>query len=208
MLGEVLASQVLFVMADHAGTRQHNSRVMELAGQLGARRFEAQGLIYEGKLALVEGRRDVAIKHLEAARAISEDVGHGFAGPGIMGALALSLDEPDAKYDALDEGVRMLEAGSVSHNHFLFYPDAIDISLDAGDWDRAEGYCAALEEFSLAEPLPWSEFYIARGRTLAALGRNRRDQELTQEMERLCNLAAQANIATALPALQAALISL
>ena len=208
MLGEVLASQVLFVMADHAGTRQHNSRVMELAGQLGARRFEAQGLIYEGKLALVEGRRDVAIKHLEAARAISEDVGHGFAGPGIMGALALSLDEPDAKYDALDEGGRMLEAGSVSHNHFLFYPDAIDISLDAGDWDRAEGYCAALEEFSLAEPLPWSEFYIARGRTLAALGRNRRDQELTQEMERLCNLAAQANIATALPALQAALISL
>ena len=101
----------------------------------------------------------------------------------------------------------MLEAGSVSHNHFLFYPDAIDISLGAGDWDRAERYCSALEDFAKPEPLPWSDFFIARGRALAAWGQNRRDQALTEEIRRLSNLAAQADIAMALPALQAALNS-
>ena len=32
----------------------------------------------------------------------------------------------------------MLEVGSVSHNHFFFYPDAIEVSLDIGNWDGAE----------------------------------------------------------------------
>jgi hypothetical protein len=53
----------------------------------------------------------------------------------------------------------MLEAGSVGHNQFLFYPDAIDISLGAGDWERAERYCFALEDFATPEPLPWSDFF-------------------------------------------------
>jgi len=207
MLGNVLAVQVLFVMADYARARQYNAGVIEFSRQLGARRFEAQGLLYEGKLDMAEGRRDDAIRHLNAALAISESVGHGFVGPCIAGALAQSRSERSGVYNALEEGERMLEAGSVSHNHFLFYPDAIDISLGAGDWDRAERYCSALEDFAKPEPLPWSDFFIARGRALAAWGQNRRDQALTEEIRRLSNLAAQADIAMALPALQAALNS-
>ena len=122
-----------------------------------------------------------------------------------MGAVALCLDEPNAIFGALKEGERMLEAGSVSHNHFMFYPDAIEISLNAGEWDRAERYSSALEDFTKAEPLPWSDFFIARGRVLSAVGRRRWDAELKAEVQRLYSEAERANIAIAMPALKAVL---
>jgi tetratricopeptide (TPR) repeat protein len=104
MLGSVLAVQASFVMADYASARQYDSGVMEFSQQLGARRFEAQGLLYEGKLDLVEGWRDDAARHLNAALAISESVGHGFVGPCIASALAGTLTERSGIYNALEDG--------------------------------------------------------------------------------------------------------
>ena len=157
------------------------------------------------KLDLVEDRRDAAIKTLELALEMSGNVGHGFSGPRIMSALARSFDEPKAKCDALDEGERMLEAGSVSHNHFFFYPEAIDVSLDIGDWDGADRYAAALEDFTRLEPLPWSIFFIARGRALAAYGRRDHDNALIEELQRLNKMARQVGFKTAIPPIEAAL---
>jgi len=207
MMGEILAVKVLFEQADYANARQHNAHVIEFSRRLGAPRFEAQALLYEGKLDRVEGRRGDAIKTLESALEMSGNVGHGFTGPRILSALARCLDESKTKCDALDEGEQMLKDGSVSHNHFFFYPDAIQVSLEMENWDGAERYSSAFEDFTKAEPLPWSDFFIARGRALAAWGRNRRDTELTAEIQRLCHEAEAANIATALPSLEDALIA-
>ena len=44
-------------------------------------------------------------------------------------------------------------------------------------------YAAALEDFTRPEPLPWSEFFIAHGRALAACGRGRRDAALRAEIQ-------------------------
>ena len=86
--------------------------------------------MYEGKLDRAEGRPDEAIKTLESALEMSGEVGHGFAGPRIVGEMARNLVETEAKRAALAQGERMLEAGSVSHNHFFFYPDAIEVSFE------------------------------------------------------------------------------
>lgn len=162
-------------------------------------------MLYEGKLNRVENRRDEAINSLEAGIKISENVGHGFTGARLMGALALSLSDPKAKSDALNEGEKMLQAGSVSHNHFFFYPDAIEVSLEIGDWDSAERYSNAFEDFTKPEPLPWSEFFIARGRTLAAWRKGLRDSELITNIQDLRHEAENANMTHALPALEAVL---
>ena len=101
----------------------------------------------------------------------------------------------------------MLEVGSVSHNHFFFYPDAIEVSLDIGNWDGAEHYAAALEDFTKAEPLPWSNFFITRGRALANYCRGERDNALIEELQRLNKLAGQVGLKTANPSIEAALES-
>ncbi len=205
MLGEILAVNVCYEMADYTEARQHNNRAIEFARQLGAPRFEAQALMYGGKLKRSEGRRDDAIKILETALEMSKEVGHGFTGPRIVGEIARNFVETEEKCEALDEGERMLEAGSVSHNHFFFYRDAIEVSLDIGDWNSAERYSTSFEDFTKSEPLPWSNFFTDRGRALAAYGRGVHDEALNEEFQRLNKLAKLVGLKTAIPAIETVL---
>ena len=207
MLGEIIAVQASFEMAEYAKSRQHNARVLDYSRRLGASRFEAQALLYEGRLDRIEGRADEAIKTLEKALEISAEVGHGFTGPRIVGEMARALNEAEAKRAALAEGERMLEAGSVGHNHLFFYRDAIEVSFDIRDWDGVERYAAALENYTRHEPLPWCDFYTSRARALAAWRQGRRQPDVLAEIERLCGEAERVNFATALPALKEALNS-
>jgi hypothetical protein len=98
-------------------------------------------------------------------------------------------------------------AGSVSHNHFFLYPDAIEASIEIGDWGGVERYVAALEDFTRSESLPWCNFFIARGRALAAWGQGRREAHFVAEIQAPCNEAERVNISSALPALKDALKS-
>ena len=196
---------VSYEMAEYAKAREYNARALYLARQLGSPRFEAQALLYEARLDRTDGRRDQAIKTLETALEMSADVGHGFAGPRIVGEMARNLVETEARQAPLARGEGMLEAGSVSHNHFYFYPDAIEVSFEIRDWDGVERYAAALEDFTRLEPLPWSNFFIARGRALAAWGQGRREPPLMAEIQALCDEAKRVRLATALPALKDAL---
>ncbi len=205
MLGEMLVAFVHYEMADYVRAREHNARTLLLARQLGAPRFEAQCLMLDGKLAHVEGRHGDAVAILETALTISEEVGHGFSGPRIMSELARNLEDRQAKRAALRKGERMLEEGSVSHNHFYFYVDAIEVSLEIGDWDEVERYAAALEDFAGSEGLPWSRFFSHHGRVLAAWGRGHRGPAEIAEIERLRDEAERVGFKRLLPALEDAL---
>ncbi len=66
---------------------------------------------------------------------------------------------------------QLLHAGSLGHNHFWFYRDAMDAALNDSDWDSVERYAAALENYTSAEPLPRTTFFITKGRALAKFGR-------------------------------------
>ena len=100
----------------------------------------------------------------------------------------------------------MLRAGAVSHNHLLFPRDAIEVYIEAGDWGRIEHCVAQLEQYTLSERLPFADFYIARGRALAAFGRGQSDNaELTAQLERVRDQGDQIGIRVALSRVEAAI---
>ena len=105
----------------------------------------------------------------------------------------------------MERGEQLLRAGSVGHNHFWFYRDAMDAVLKDSDFDSVERYAAALESYTNAEPLPWTSFFITKGRALAKFGRGKRDDATMEELERLLDEAERVGLKTALPALEAAL---
>jgi hypothetical protein len=123
----------------------------------------------------------------------------------LLGILALVTDAMDERQRALAEGESLLQKGCVGQNYFWFYRDAMEVCLNTGDWGAVERYAAALEEYTRTEPLPWSEFFIARARALAAVGRGRRDDELIAELRALHEEAQRVGFKTALRAIDDAL---
>ena len=103
------------------------------------------------------------------------------------------------------QGVNFVHEACVSHNQLEFYPSAMQVALDLADYDEVERYAAALEDCTRPEPLPWSEFFIARGRALAACGRGRRDATLRTEIQRLRSEGERQGLRIALPELEVAL---
>ncbi len=160
---------------------------LEIARRLGARLFESINLEYLGRFAYHLGDTAKAESLIHNAIAIlrESDFGMRFLAGRALGALALVTRDEEGRRSALSEGEALLQQGVPAHNYLWFYRDAIDVCLLGAHWDGAEAYATALETYTRAEPLPWSEFFTARGRALAALGRGCRKGELTQELQRL-----------------------
>ena len=146
-----------------------------------------------------------ALELLEQALEIGRETGIGFNGPRVLSAIALVTEDPERRRSVLEEGESILRSGAISHNHFWYYRDAIGVSLRSGAWDEVERYAKGLQDYTRPEPLPWSDFFIARGRALVAFGQGRRDAELLRELRRLRDVAERVGMKTALPALDEAL---
>jgi tetratricopeptide (TPR) repeat protein len=205
MLGQMMCFEALTELGEWDRAKAHTKDAQTLALRLGAMRFEAHDLAWLARIATAEGRRAKAIELLERALKICRDTGMAFTGPRVLSALALVTDEPDRRRGFLEEGEAILRSAAISHNQFWFYRDAIEVSLDIGDWLEVERYAVALEDYTRSEPLPWCDFFIAHGRALVAHGRDGRDDVTMQELKRLRDEAARIGLKTALPALDAAL---
>jgi hypothetical protein len=168
LLGETMGVFACYELGDHRAMQTCLAQVMELARQLGARRFEAQGLELEARVLLDTGRRADAAAMLREAMAMCKDAGTQFCGPKVASALSRAVEEPGERAALLAEGKAMLARGAVGHNHLWFYRDAIEAELAAGDGPAALSYVAALEDYTRGEPLAWSDLFAARGRALAA----------------------------------------
>ncbi len=81
----------------------------------------------------------------------------------------------------------------------------MDAALNDSDWDSVERYAAALENYTSAEPLPWTTFFITKGRALAKFGRGKRDDATMEELRHLLDEAERTGLRSALPALEEAL---
>ena len=108
-----------------------------------------------------------------------------FWGPLALGTLALVTRNSDRRRSALSEAEELLRGDSTSHNFLGFYPRAMQTCLQTGEWNEVDRYAQALEYYTSAEPLPYIDFLIARGRALAAFGRGNRDDATVQELQRL-----------------------
>jgi tetratricopeptide (TPR) repeat protein len=176
-------------MGAFANAREQMNLALGLSRKLKAKRFEAHFLCDLAKLAQAQGDRSDASNLVEQALRICRDTGMNYIGPTVLGCHARITDDPKTRKRALDEGESILGKGCVSHNYFWFYRDAIEVCLDTGDWDAVERYAAALEVYTCAEPLPWSDFFIARGRALVNYERGLRDDALIAKLRQLCGEA-------------------
>jgi hypothetical protein len=176
-----------------------------LIRRLGAWRFEASCLRPLGRSMLAEGLRAEALQILHQAVEVCRKTSMPFEGPRTLGTLALAIEDPTERRPVLAEAEEIIQAGCVGHNPLWFYTDAIEVALELADYDEAERFAAALEDYASPEPLPWTDFFAARGRVLAAIGRGKEDDAIRSELRRLQDEARRLGLILALPRLEAAL---
>jgi len=205
MIGHHAAFFCRHALMDFEAALRHAEAALTLAQQLSARRFETEALTFRAELHRLAGSRAEALANAEAAVKISRETSIAFLGPFALGALALASDNPTARQAALEEAEELLRAGAVSHNHLLFPRDAIEVYLETGNWDCVERTATELEQYTRSEPLPFADFYVARGRALARFGRGRSDTAaLEAELKRLLDEGERLGIRIALPGIKAA----
>jgi hypothetical protein len=180
-------------------SKPHAERALELARRLGAKRFEATSLNDLAMAVSAESGAAEASALIRRALAVGREAGVSFIGPVALGHLAITTNDPAERRAALEEGADILRTGAVGHNHLWFFRYAIEASLDAQEWDAAESYSSALAAYTAPEPLPWSDFFVARGRALAACGRGEASPDLLHAVQRLCDEAGRLGLRVRLP---------
>jgi tetratricopeptide (TPR) repeat protein len=205
MMGENMCGFACYEMGEYDRTEAYVARTLQLARSIGARRFEALCVEMEGRRLLECGRRAEAIATLREALAICRDAWMQFCGPKTLGALGRAVEDKAECLRLLDEGEELLQRGSVGHNHLWFYRDAIEAMLALGDAVGALRYVAALEAYTLAEPLPWSKLFIERGRALLGALQGRLDDAARRELARIQAALVAAELRAFLPPVEAAL---
>lgn len=183
---------------------RYSERGLALTRELGALRFVPRFLQSQARVALAENRPTDAEDLLEEAIAVSKCTGIGYIGPALYGVLARAVKDPEKRERALRQGETLLEQGCISHNYIEFYQDAMEAFLDTRDWLRVQDYAASLEDYTRNEPLPMTDFIIARGRTLASIGLGNREDHSLRELRRLRDEAERVGLKHALPAIEAA----
>ena len=148
-------------------------------------------------------RRGDALATLDAALATSRQTDMRFVGPRLLAVLALVSEQ--RRSAALAEGESIIKSGCLAHNALWFYRDAIEAHLKERDVDRARSCAAALADFTRSDPLPWSNFFIDRGRALADPAAGGRDRTLFETLHRLQREAEPAGLKVSLPEISAAL---
>lgn len=158
-----------------------------------------------GCLAMVynlRGDRRQARELLETA--VQTESALPFVGAKLFVMLSMVTDDAATRVRALQTGERLVRDGCMGENTLLFYFFAMDACLDAEEWVEVERYAQALEDYTRAEPLPRSDYMMARARVLAAFGRGDRGKATMLEIQRLIDKAERMHLKITIPALEKA----
>ncbi len=191
--GELIArstsSWILLDRGELQEAEEDARKGLEAVKVIGARRFIPLFNDVIARIRLDAGDRNGALELLDESWSVCREVGVAFAGPVVLGAVALATSDPERRLEALRQGEAILQEGCASHNHFRFYRDAIEVSLREGLWDSVETYAETFQSYFAAEGSPWSDFVIARGRALAASAQDA-NVTLVTELRRLRDYAS------------------
>jgi hypothetical protein len=183
----------------------HAREALVLSQKFGSKFLEAQSLTTLATVAHHSGDAGQALPLARKALALIQSTPMTFIGPRILSVLAACSPDPDERAKALAKAEAILASGSVSHNHFWFRRAAMEQALERQEWDEADRQADALTQYTEPEPLPWSDFYCLRARTLAAVGRRARSPDVPATLRLLRGQAADADLRSALPKIEAAL---
>lgn len=190
---------------DPAVALEASAKSAEIFDRIGAKIWEPLTLILRARSLEQLGDADGALTAARRGAELASETSRALLGPWNMGVLALISEDPTERRLALDTGDEMVADGVVGHCQLWFYRDAIEACLRAGDLDGVDRYVGLLEEFTAPEPLPWSDFFIARGRALAAHARSPDKPEVRDRLRELLQTAATIKMGTAIPAIEQAL---
>jgi class 3 adenylate cyclase/tetratricopeptide (TPR) repeat protein len=160
----------------YAEAENFQTKALDQARVLKARRYEAVILAQCAEVALFRGLRTEASTLARAGREIAEETGPGFAGPIIYGLLGLVEESSEQQEAALAAGEALLLKGSVGHNHFWFRRYAIERALFLARWDEVDRQAGALLQRVADEPLAYASTVAERGQRLARRGRGSSDE--------------------------------
>lgn len=185
MVAHHAAHQSLWLLGRYDDSLVHCEQGLSLARKLGSPLFEAEALLFTGESTQEKGDIAAAYEYTCQAVSLCREHGMAFIGPIALGRLAATSRNLEESEKYLLEGRALLDKGSLSHNHFWFYRDAIEVALNWRLWDQAEEYFDALEEYASREPVPITDFIVARGKALTAFGRGTSNGSLVKRMRDL-----------------------
>ncbi len=207
MIVTTIYGGIQFELGNLPECKQYVHRAMTISQQLGSKFFEGECYCMLSNIELNRGNRLEAYQQAQQGIGIlrASESGMAFWGPCALASLAHATQDADECSAVLDEAEALLKNGSVSHNHIIFYISAMELCLRMAAWEEVERYARALEEYTAVEPLPRCDFFIARGRTLAAFGRGNRDQETLDNIRCLHDEAKRIGLKFAVSAMETAL---
>ena len=172
---------------------------LALAEAVEARRYQAMDLASLAECRLVLGDKAGAMVLIERSLGIARETGMAFGGPIILGLKLRMTDDPRERERCETESDALFAGGSIGHNQIGYRRHVIEDALARGEFPRALAHAAALEDYTRAEPLPYSDFIVARARVLAALAMRPDDPQALRELARLKAEADRVNWSIAWP---------
>jgi class 3 adenylate cyclase/tetratricopeptide (TPR) repeat protein len=166
--GEIIGHHVVFATNLERDDLETAQRALnhshELAVELKARRFQAEGLGFMAQIARCRGDRVTAVSKAREALAIARETGIEYVGGLILGELAAAAESESERQQAREEALTLLARGSLPHNHFWFYQTSIEADLARGAWDDVLRWADALEAYTMDERHPFTELLIRLAR--------------------------------------------
>ena len=206
IVSRLTAGWILVSMDDTAAALWQVNRGLELAEKLGAKRFEPFLKETVARIRLQEGRTNEAAEIAEAALAQLRDLdAMSFIGPWLLSTVALTTSDAARRAEVLAEGEARLQAGSVGHNYFRFHCHAMEANANVGNWGEVRRHADLLSAYTVDEPTPWSEFFIARAIAMADAADG---HDATAQLRALRSRAEAAELRTAIPGIDRALAAL
>ncbi len=170
-------------------------RGMRLMRSLNMMRFETLQVICASRVRHWQGQSQEAQHLADKALALARQSPNlDFIGPICLGVLALVTRDPKVRHGAMAEAEALLADGSFSFNYLSFYREAMNATLAAGELDATLRYAQALEDYARAEPFPWGQFLVERGRALARFYSGDRDSQTRADIARLLREAKAAGL--------------
>ncbi len=160
-------TKVYYELGDWEGAIEQSERALEIAKTIDAHRFIPMYLCFLAKVALAKDQTDVALALAKSSVEHNRQHGFVFSGAMTLGTLARAVSDPQEADGYLAEGQTILDQGCVSHNHFWYRLDGMELGLKRADCAMVESHASGLEGFIAKQTSPWAEFHIRRCRALA-----------------------------------------
>ena len=165
IVSRLTAGWALLSTGRAAEARHQVEQGLELAGKIGATRFEPflnESLV---RVLLLEGQPGAAhALALEAWEMVQRQKLQKFIGPWVLSTLALVEPDEQARNDALQQGQALIDQSCVAHNVYRFHVSAIESCLMHAQPAEARALAARFAARVEEEPFPWASHHIALAR--------------------------------------------